>query len=298
MEFGKVDATEFDSIDFTLPPDDVETQRVLAKAKGQGTVKVYTGCAKWGRKEWIGRIYPEGTKEDNFLNLYAQHFNCVELNATFYKLPSVRQVEAWKAMVRPGFLFCPKFNDKITHKKRLKDADELTQVFLKGIAAFGENLGPVFLQTPPNFATKNFDVLRQYLESLPGSLDIFVELRHPGWFSDAELKRKVFDLFEQRGVGAVITDAAGRRDCVHMRLTTPSAFIRFVGNSLHPTDYTRCDDWVRRIGQWVEQGLQRVFFLMHQQEEVYSPELCRYFIRKVNESGFASLPEPKFANES
>jgi uncharacterized protein YecE (DUF72 family) len=297
MEFGKVDATEFDSIDFTLPPDDEATVRVLTPAKSaQGDVNVYTGCAKWGRKEWIGRIYPEGTKEDDFLSLYAQHFNCIELNATFYKLPSVRQVEAWKSKVPPGFLFCPKFNDKITHRKRLKDAEEYTQVFLKGVAAFGENLGPVFLQTPPNFAPKNYDVLRQYLESLPESLDIFVELRHPGWFSDTDLKQKVFGLFEERGVGAVITDAAGRRDCVHMRLTTPSAFIRFVGNSLHPTDYRRCDDWVGRIGQWVELGLQRVFFLMHQQEEVYSPELCRYFIRKVNEAGYASLPEPQFAS--
>lgn len=295
MEFGKVDVTEFDSIDFTLPPDDEETARTLTQAKsGRSKVEVYTGCAKWGRKEWVGRIYPEGTKEDDFLNLYAQHFNCIELNATFYKLPSVRQVEAWKSKVRPGFLFCPKFNDKITHRKRLKDAEEYTQVFLKGVAAFGENLGPVFLQTPPNFAPKNFDVLRQYLESLPKGLDTLVELRHPGWFADVDLKRKVFGLFEERGVGAVITDAAGRRDCVHMRLTTPTAFIRFVGNSLHPTDYQRCDEWVRRISQWVEQGIHRVFFLMHQQEEVYSPELCRYFIREANKAGISNLPEPQF----
>ncbi|HEY4653066.1 MAG TPA: DUF72 domain-containing protein [Cyclobacteriaceae bacterium] len=298
MDFGKVDNNEFGSIDFTLPQDAEETGRILQAHKQPGKkTELYVGCAKWGRKDWIGTIYPDGTKEEDFLSLYARQFNCIELNATFYKLPSVKQVEAWRSKVGKDFKFCPKFNDKITHKKRLKDAGRYTEIFLEGVAAFGSNLGPVFLQTPPNYATKNFEVLQEYLEALPAGLDLFVELRHPGWFGDDEVRRKVFALLEKHRAGAVITDAAGRRDCVHMRLTTPSAFIRFVGNSLHPTDYQRCDEWVKRIGLWVENGIERVYFLMHQQEEVYSPRLCRYFIQQSNQHGFASLPEPQFVGE-
>ncbi len=297
MDFGKAEEAEIDKINFTLPPDTEETRLILAGGKSGNKPEIRVGCAKWGRKDWIGKIYPKGTKETDFLSLYAEHFNCIELNATFYKLPSVRQVEAWKAKVGPQFKFCPKFNDKITHKKRLKDTELYTRIFLDGIAAFKENLGPAFLTTPPNYAPKNLDVFQQYLESLPGDLDLFVEFRHPGWFSDAEVNRQVFSLLEKRRVGAVITDAAGRRDCVHMHLTTPSAFVRFVGNSLHPTDYSRCDEWVQRIGTWVQQGIERVYFIMHHHEELYSPELCRYFIRKVNEAGYASIPEPRFVEE-
>lgn len=90
----------------------------------------------------------------------------------------------------------------------------------------------------------------------------------------------------------VITDAAGRRDCVHQRLTTPHAFIRFVGNSLHPTDYQRVDDWVKRIKQWLDEGLQSVQFYMHQHEEFYSPELCVYLIKALNKECNLNLTVP------
>ena len=294
MDFGKVDNKDFDTIDFTLPPDGEGTGRILNNKATNKKAELFVGCAKWGRKDWIGKIYPVGTKEEDFLSLYAQHFNCIELNATFYKLPSVKQVTAWKEKVGPHFRFCPKFNDKITHKKRLKDAEQYTKIFLEGVAAFGDNLGPVFLQTPPNYATKNLEVLEAYLAALPDTLDIFVELRHPGWFSDEAVNKKVFTMLEKHGAGAVITDAAGRRDCVHMNLTTTSAFIRFVGNSLHPTDYQRCDEWITRLNSWVDKGIERIYFLMHQEEEIHSPELCRYFIREANKAGISDLPEPTF----
>src|SRR5690606_23047118 len=138
------------------------------------------------------------------------------------------------------------------------------------------------------------EVLEAYLAALPDTLDIFVELRHPGWFSDEEVKKKVFAVLEQQHAGAVITDAAGRRDCVHMNLTTPSAFIRFVGNSLHPSDYRRVDEWKQRHKELVAKRIQRIYYPMCQEEEIHSPELCRYFIREANMAGISKLPEPTF----
>lgn len=298
MDFGKVDSSTLTTIDFSLPPDTSDTTRILGKVRPtKKGPSIYVGCAKWGRKDWVGKVYPKGTKEKDFLSHYAQHFNCIELNATFYRLPTVQQVETWKGKVGKGFKFCPKFSDVITHRKRLKDAAGVTSAFLEGIAAFGDTLGPVFLQTPPNFAPKNLDTLAHYIEALPKDLDLFVELRHPAWFADAELFKQVFTLFEKHKVGAVITDAAGRRDCVHMRLTTPAAFIRFVGNSLHPTDYSRCDDWVNRLQAWTEQGLKRAYFFMHQHEELHSPELCRYVIAQMNDQLGTKIPVPKYVDE-
>jgi len=294
MDFGKVDSLE--NIDFTLPPDAPGTASLLKKAKSKKKPEVFVGCAKWGRKDWVGKIYPEKTKEADFLQHYARHFNCIELNATFYRMPTQKQVEGWRAKVGAGFQFCPKFTDQISHYRRLKDAEELTERFLEGVSAFKDTLGPIFLQLPPNFTPKNFDALKSYLEALPKDIEVFTELRSPKWFLEENFEN-VFSMMEGNKIGSIITDASGRRDCVHMRLTTPVAFIRFVGNGLHPTDYTRVDDWVQRIKRWMLQGIERVYFFMHQHEEIYSPELSRYVIQQLNKVCGTKIPEPKFVGD-
>jgi uncharacterized protein YecE (DUF72 family) len=178
----------------------------------------------------------------------------------------------------------PKFTDKISHLKRLKDAQDLTDQFLDGISGFGENLGPVFLMPHPGMGPKTLEVIESFIQSVPKDIKLFIELRHAQWFSDPEAFKAIFDMFEKNKTGSIITDVSGRRDCLHMRLTTPEAFIRFVGNSLHPTDYVRVDDWVQRIKLWIDKGLESVYFFMHQHEEIYSPELCKYAIEKMRKS--------------
>jgi uncharacterized protein YecE (DUF72 family) len=93
----------------------------------------------------------------------------------------------------------------------------------------------------------------------------------------------------------VLTDVAGRRDVLHMRLTSPSAMIRFVGNSLHPTDYTRIDDWVERLKMWFDSGLKQLYFFVHEPDNITSPELATYFINQLNKAcGFNVKPPKKF----
>lgn len=295
MDFGKIETTELTNIDLTLPPDHEGTTRVLKNQKSKINTKVFVGCAKWGRKDWVGKIYPQKTKEADFLDHYARRFNCIELNATFYRMPTAKQTSVWATKVGEGFIFAPKFTQRITHFKRLKGAEEATTAFLKGVSGLGEHLGPLFLQLAPNFPPKNFEVLRDYVQSLPADIHLFVELRHPQWFEKDNFD-SVFDMLEQHHAGSIITDATGRRDCVHMRLTTPEAFIRFVGNGLHPTDYTRLDDWVQRIKSWMEQGIETVYFFMHQHEELHSPELCRYAIQQLNKHCGTAIPEPEFVD--
>ena len=181
----------------------------------------------------------------------------------------------------------------ISHIKRLKDAEEYTSIFLDGISAFKENLGPIFLQLPPNFTPKNFEALQNFLKALPKDISVFVELRSPKWYLPEDFE-KVFSMMEELKIGSIITDASGRRDCVHMRLTTPTAFIRFVGNGLHPTDFTRIDDWVDRIKLWMKGGIEKIYFYMHQHEELHSPELCRYTIEQLNKKCGTKISIPKF----
>src|SRR5690606_6342034 len=107
MDFGKVNSNDLESIDFKLPPDHAATANILSGKKSSRKPEIRVGCAKWGRKDWIGKIYPAGTKEKDFLSLYAKQFNCIELNATFYRIPTVAQITGWKEKVGKDFKFCP-----------------------------------------------------------------------------------------------------------------------------------------------------------------------------------------------
>lgn len=295
MQFGKVEeAIDLSSIDFTLPPDHPATTAILQKQPTKTDTKIFVGCAKWGRPDWVGKIYPPKTKQADFLNHYARHFNCIELNATFYRMPTRAQIKGWKEKAGEGFKFCPKFVDQITHIKRLKDTKELVDRFLEAIYEFKETLGPIFLMPHPQMGPKTLEVQQAFIESMPRDIELFVEQRHKDWYANREAFDALFHMMEVNKAGAVITDASARRDCVHMRLSTPEAFIRFVGNGLHPTDYTRIDDWVQRMKQWQQQGIQKIYFFMHQHEELHSPELARYLIQQLNLHCGTSIPEPKF----
>ncbi len=199
-------------------------------------------------------------------------------------------------MVGPGFMFCPKFTDIITHIRRLKDAQPFTDLFLDAVANFGENLGPLFLLPHPQIGPKHLEQVENFLRQLPKGTPVFLELRHPDWFKP-ENSQTIFSLMQSLKTGSIITDASGRRDCVHMRLTTPHAFIRFVGNGLVPSDYQRIDDWVQRIGEWLEAGLETCYFFMHQHDELHSPVLCRYVIEELNKHYQLDLHMPRFVSD-
>lgn len=289
MEFGRIDEQQLAMVDFRLPPDPDVNGEVLKEGKGK--TKFYIGCAKWGRKDWIGKLYPHGTKEKDFLEHYARLFNSIELNATFYKSPSVEQVTAWRQKVGNDFLFCPKFTQTITHLKRLNNTQAEVDSFLHAISAFGKNLGPIFLMPNPQMGPKQKPVLERFIDDFPKDVELFLEVRHPDFFTDG-FDAELYDFLRRHQRGTIITDAAGRRDCVHMHLSTPEAFIRFVGNGLHPTDYTRIDEWVQRIKLWMKKGLETLYFFMHQHDELHSPELIRYFIEQMNKHCGTQIAAP------
>ncbi|MBC7888507.1 MAG: DUF72 domain-containing protein [Ferruginibacter sp.] len=294
MEFGRVPENELKTIDFTLPVDPVFNDKVL-KGKPVKNPKVYIGCAKWGRTEWVGKIYPLKTKEKDFLQHYVQHYNSIELNATHYKIYGAEGIQKWADKAeKKDFLFCPKMYKGVTHYGSLKGKGTMTTEFLKGVLAFGKHLGPVFVQVSESFSPKRKEELFIYLDSLPGDLQFFVEVRHPEWFADAEVANELFSKLRELKIGAVITDTSGRRDCAHMYLTLPGVFIRYVGNSLHATDYKRIDEWVGRIKCWLDNGLKEVYFFMHMHDEAFSPELTVYLVDKLNKKCGLKLEKPTF----
>lgn len=296
MEFGKVEDIDLNSIDLSLPKEPAENKDVLKKGKGK--TKFYVGCAKWGRKDWVGKLYPAGTKEKDFLEYYARVFNCIEFNATFYKAPTPAQVRTWKSKVPKGFKFCPKFTQTITHLKRLKNVQNEVDAYLEAVHEFGDNLGPIFLMPNPQMGPKQLETIEAFIQGFPKDVPLFLELRHPDWYNMPEgYNPELYQFLKKQKRGTIITDAAGRRDCVHMHLSTPESFIRFVGNSLHPTDYKRIDDWVKRIKLWMKEGMDTCYFFMHQHEELHSPELIKYFIEQLNKHCGTDIAPPQMHYE-
>lgn len=299
MEFGRVEPEQIKHIDFTLPADGEQAILTLQKTTQKSEADFYVGCAKWGRKEWLELIYPKKTKEKDFLGEYVKHFNSIELNAVFYSVPKADQILKWKqfaeANTASDFLFCPKFSRSITHIKRLKDVDYLTDEYIKAISVFGKMLGPCFLQVSDNFGPNQLTGLEDYLKKLPEDLKVFVEVRHKDWFV-GNAKRELFAMLASLGKGAAITDASGRRDCAHMELTIPEAFIRFVGNGgqFIDSDQARIDEWVIRIKHWLDQGLEKVYFFLHQHDEADTPIIADYTIEAFNKNLGSQLKRINF----
>jgi uncharacterized protein YecE (DUF72 family) len=294
MEFGRVTEKELDDIDFSLPSEPAFNKKILS-GKAIKRPKVYMGCAKWGRPEWVGKIYPPKTKEKDFLEQYVQHYNSIELNATHYKVYDADMIEKWAAKAaNKDFLFCPKMYNGVTHYGGLQGKEALSDKFLEGVSAFKNHLGPIFIQVSELFSPKRKDELFTYLKSLPTDLSFFVEVRHHEWFSNTTISKTYFKTLQELNMGAIITDAAGRRDCAHMHLTTNKAFIRYVGNSLHKSDYTRIDEWCERIKYWIDNGLKELYFFMHMHNEATSPELTVYLADKLNAICGLQLKKPTF----
>ena len=278
MDFGRLE--DVSKVDFTLPPDRPMTSEVLQKS-GKPP-KVFVGCPVWGDKRFVGKIYPKGTQAKDFLKVYSTRFNAIELNATGYGIPSVEDVKGWGKVVSDGFVFCSKVSRQISHSSPLaKDAAGL-KLFCQNMHAFEGHLGTVFLQLPPFFSPLRFDQLLKFFDLWDYSLPLCIELRHPDWFLDNETLDKLFEAMRERGIGTVITDVSGRRDVLHQCLTTPSAFIRFDGHDLHPSDFKRLDDWALRIQEWIKEGLQTLYFFVHTPEKHLTADLSNYFIERLN----------------
>lgn len=286
MKFGKVDDPS--KVDFKLPKTPVETFNLLNKYPIAKDFKAYVGCAKWNKTDLKG-FYPKGTKDE--LSYYANQFNSIELNATFYNSPSLEQVQKWKNKTSTEFKFFPKIPKSISHFSRLMNTEQKVLTFLDAITAFENNLGMIFLQLHENFSPKNLDRLKQFLSHFPKAYSLGVEVRHPDWFTDIHIFKDYCNLLENQHITNIIVDTAGRRDMIHLRLTTPIAFIRYVSANDN-SDEKRLDQWLDIIEDWKLNGLQELYFFIHQNTEIESPLIATSFIKKLNNRLGLDLPYP------
>ncbi|PKV50533.1 uncharacterized protein YecE (DUF72 family) [Aquimarina sp. MAR_2010_214] len=291
MQFGKVDHPEL--IDYILPQDHEGTASVLKKTSAE-KFSVYVGCAKWNRQDLKG-FYPRGTRDE--LEYYSRQFNSIELNATFYRIFPEDQFKKWYDKTPEGFKFFPKLVQNISHLKRLNEGVQpYVDEYLSHVIHLKEKLGTIFLQLHGNFAPKNFDRVIRFIEKWPKEIRLAVEFRHTNWFNDITVADELYSLLENNNISNIITDTAGRRDLLHMRLTNDEAFVRYVGAN-HETDYTRLDDWVKRLSIWKDKGINHIHFFVHQNLEVESPLLSKYFIKELNDQIGTQLVLPNHLSD-
>tara|TARA_B110001454_G_scaffold219192_1_gene251188 strand:- start:72311 stop:73210 length:900 start_codon:yes stop_codon:yes gene_type:complete len=297
MEFGRVEnLTKINSIQWNLPSEDPLTRPFLsAQAASIKKTKFYIGAPAWSHKEWVGRIYPPKTPASEYLFYYSRNFNCIELNTTHYRIPTTKNVSTWVSKVPNDFHFLPKIPQAISHDQGgLRDVQTLG-AWIKAIDGFGLKLGPCFLQLPPTFSYAYKLELFHFLKSWPDTYELAIELRHPSWFQDGHVFPPLVEYLQGRGIGLVITDVAGRRDVLHSSVSAPFSTLRLIGNNLHSTDFDRAKLWSLKINEWQEMGLKQFYFIVHQPDDIKTPEMTDWVIDDLNAvcaAGLAPLVKP------
>jgi uncharacterized protein YecE (DUF72 family) len=162
------------------------------------------GTSGWHYKHWIGRFYPAGMPSSEYLNFYLKHYDTVELNGVFYRLPKPEAVKHWYEQTPKGFLFSYKASRYVTHMKRLLDPQDALKLMFKRADLLKEKLGPILFQLPPSFKA-NVDRLRAFLKYLPRGYEYVMEYRNPSWFQPdvyAEMEKREVSLclYNMKGV--------------------------------------------------------------------------------------------------
>lgn len=146
-------------------------------------VEVIVGTSGWQYRHWEHRFYPDGLKQNEWLEYYAARFQSVEVNNTFYRLPEARTFSNWAKRTPGDFTFAVKASRYLSHVRRLKDSKEPVERLMDRSRRLGTKLGPVLLQLPPNLSV-DVERLDEVLAAFPDEVKVAVEFRHPSWFGE------------------------------------------------------------------------------------------------------------------
>jgi uncharacterized protein YecE (DUF72 family) len=184
---------------------------------------VHVGCSGWVYRHWRGLFYPEGLPQKRWFERYAEEFDTVEINASFYRLPLASTFEGWRDKAPPGFRYAVKVNRFITHMKKLLDCEAEVDRFITLARPLEAKLGPLLYQLPPSLH-KNLERLNAFLARLPRDIEQVVEFRHRSWYDE-----EVLGLLDRHGIGFVVHDL---KSLISPRWASGrTAYIRFHGTS-------------------------------------------------------------------
>ncbi|MFP4485603.1 MAG: DUF72 domain-containing protein [Campylobacterales bacterium] len=225
------------------------------------------GTSGWHFEHWAGEFYPEGLKKEERLGYYKKHFDTVEINNTFYQLPSQKSVEEWREEVGSEFLFCPKASRYTTHMKKLKDPKKSSEKFFKAIEPLGENLGPVLFQLPPKWDV-NPKRLKEFLEVLPEEYRYVFEFRDERWLVD-----EVYEILNKHNAAFCIYDL--ERFTSPLSVTANFSYIRLHGpsNKAYSGEYgdEGINEWKKRVDE-LSQQVDGLFVFFDNDQKSFAPK--------------------------
>jgi uncharacterized protein YecE (DUF72 family) len=268
----------------------------------------YLGCPSWSENAWREGLYPQNARPADFLSLYAQVFNAVEGNTTFYARPAPATVERWAQSMPGHFRFTAKFPRDISHGGDLREQGHAAQDFLQLLRPLGARVAPLWLQLPASFGPQRLAELVSFVDAQERPLA--VEVRHPEFFAKGDAERLLNRLLMDRGVERICLDPRALFSCIstdpavlHAQAKKPkvpprpAAFtqfpqVRFIGRPELEANDPYLRPWVEKVAGWIEEGRTPYVFL-HTPDNHRAPELARRFHQQLSERlpGLPALPE-------
>ncbi|OOE36968.1 hypothetical protein BZG05_01480 [Salinivibrio kushneri] len=257
------------------------------------------GLTQWSHPSWQHHFYPPGTKSGERLARYAEVFNTVEGNTTFYASPSPQTVNNWAAAIPDSFQFTFKLPKTITHQCQLRHAQDLTADFIKLMAPLHDHIGQWTIQLPARFGPEGLASLAAFLESLPREFSLGVEVRHPAFFAKGEAEKALNRLLIDHHANRVIMDSrpvfAAKPDTpaiidaqkkkprvpVHAIATSDAPMVRFIGHPDLPENSAFFDPWISRLSQWIAAG-KTPYLIIHTSDNDQAPALAAQLYQRLD----------------
>lgn len=269
----------------------------------------YLGCPSWSEPAWRGSLYPDGSRSADFLPLYAQVFNAVEGNTTFYASPSLETVARWAERMPAHLRFCAKLPREISHAGDLREQLSAAEDFRRLLAPMGQRVAPFWLQLPASFAPQRLAELVGFIEPWQGG-ELAVEVRHPAFFAKGEEERSFNRLLHERGIERVCLDSRALFSCVssapavlHAQAKKPrlplrpTAFsqspqLRFIGHPELSANDPFMAPWLDKVADWINEGRTPYVFL-HTSDNRLAPQLAQRFHQQLmlRLPGLPALPQ-------
>jgi uncharacterized protein YecE (DUF72 family) len=214
---------------------------------------IWLGTSGFAYKEWRPIFYPADLSDKHFLQYYGSRFNSVEIDYTFYRMPTAKTIDAWRTATPSGFRFCLKASQQITHRERLRVPSSALEYLLGVVTGLDNRLGLILYQLPPFFKC-DIPKLEMFLAVLPRGMHSAFEFRHDSWFVD-----EVFRLLEKYGVGLCIHDADDHT--TPLKMTAPFTYVR-----LRRSEYTPelRSEWQERMRSWSRDGIEVFAYIKHE----------------------------------
>ena len=262
----------------------------------------FLGCPSWSENAWREGLYPQNARPADFLSLYAQVFNAVEGNTTFYARPAPTTVERWAQSLPERFRFTAKFPRDISHGGDLRQQLHAADDFLQLLRPLGARVAPFWLQLPASFGPQRLAELVSFIDTLQRPLA--VEVRHPDFFAKGEAERALNRLLMDKGINrimldsrplfsvpaslaaknAALVDAQGKKPRlpVHLLATANSPVVRLIGLP-HPEDnHPFLPSWLPHWKQWLAEG-KDLYLFIHTADNARAPELARQVSRLLGQ---------------